>query len=75
MDAKAGSAMKLLGLLAPTPREAESLLQKGFGLGGLVQGLAFREFSVLEFRVLLQSGGERERERRERQRVRERVCV
>ena len=69
MDAKAGSAVKLL---APTPGEAESLLQKGFGLGGLVQGLAFREFSVLEFRVLLQSGGERERESCVQARERER---
>ena len=28
-DAKAGSAVKLLGLLAPTPSEVEGLLQKG----------------------------------------------
>ena len=28
-DAKAGSAVKLLGLLASTPGEAESLLQEG----------------------------------------------
>ena len=33
-DAKAGSAVKLLGLLAPTPGEVASLLQKGFGFGG-----------------------------------------